>query len=241
MTVWDKYWQETKFNDDLIINNLKKSHFWKELKQEILLNFGTFKNLKIVELGSGRGEMSLLMALEGANITLIDESDFALIEAKKLYSKFKCKVKLERKDLFELKPGKYDICLSFGLAEHFKDEKRLEVIKKHYDLIAKNGIIILSVPNTKSFPYRIYKSLTSLVGLWKYGLEIPYSEKELLAISKKLSITKYKIIRSSFLNTFYHFLIMNPLKILGLHLKERFMDTKFLNKYGYALIFVGEK
>ena len=28
-TVWDKYWQETKFDDELIIRNLKNSYFWR--------------------------------------------------------------------------------------------------------------------------------------------------------------------------------------------------------------------
>jgi len=72
-------------------------------------------------------------------------------------------------------------------------------------------------------------------------VEIPYSEKELRKIAKELKIESYKIYRSSFLNAFYHFLIINPLKLLGIKLKERFMGTKVLNKYGYALIFVGTK
>lgn len=240
-TVWDKYWQETKFDNKLILNNLKESFFWKQLKIELLKDFGTLKNIKILELGSGRGEMSLLMALEGADITLIDESEFALKEAKKLYSEFNCKVNLIKKSIFDIKKADYDITLSFGLAEHFKDEKRFEVFKKHYDCVKEKGLIILSVPNSKSFPYRIYKFIAQLFGFWKYGEEIPYSEEELNKIAEKLNIKNYKIIRSSFLNAFYHFLIINPLKLLGLNLKERFMDSKILNKYGYALVFIGEK
>lgn len=240
-TVWDKYWQETKFNNELTINNLKNSYFWKQLKQEILNKLHSFKKLKIIELGSGRGEMSLLMALEDANITLIDESEYALKEAMKLYKEYNCKVNLLERDIFNIKKGNFDISVSFGLAEHFNGEKRFEIFKKHYDLVKEGGLIILSVPNSKSFPYRIYKFLAQLVRAWKYGIEIPYSEKELEEISKRLELKNYKIYRSSFLNAFYHFLIINPLKLFGLNLKERFMDTNFLNKYGYALIFVGEK
>ena len=241
VTVWDKYWQENKFDDDLIINNLKNSYFWKQLKENITKHFGSFKSLRIIELGAGRGEMSLLMAQEGANITLIDESEYALKEAMKLYKKYNCKVNLLQRDIFNIKKGNFDIALSFGLAEHFKGEKRFEVFNKHYDLIKENGLIILSVPNSRCFPYQIYKFLTQLLRLWKYGIEISYSIKELEEISKRLDIKKYNIYKSSFLNAFYHFLIINPIKILGLNLKERFMDTRFLNNYGYALIFVGKK
>ena len=241
MTVWDKYWQETKFDNELIFSNLKNSFFWKQLKIELLKEFGSFKNLKIIELGAGRGEMSLLMGLEGANITLVDESEYALNEAKKLYKEFNCKVTLIKKNMFDIKKANYDIAISFGLAEHFEKGKRLEVFKKHYDLIKKNGLIILSVPNSKSFPYRIYKSISSLFGFWKYGREIPYSKKEINKIAEKLNIKNKKLIMSSFFNGFYHFLIINPLKLLGIKLKERFMHTKFLNEYGYAIIFVGEK
>ncbi|MBU0963017.1 MAG: class I SAM-dependent methyltransferase [Nanoarchaeota archaeon] len=240
-TVWDKYWQETKFDNKKIIDNLKNSFFWKQLKLELLKDFGTLKDIKILELGSGRGEMSLLMALEGADITLVDESEFALKEAKKLYSEFNCKVNLIRKSMFDIKKADYDITISFGLAEHFTEEKRLEVFKKHYDCIKEKGLIILSVPNAKSFPYRIYKSIAQLLRFWKYGLEVPYTEKELNEIAKKLKIKNFRVIRSSFLNAFYHFLIINPLKLLGLNLRERFMDSKILNKYGYAIIFIGEK
>lgn len=236
-TVWDKYWQETKFDDELIVKNLKNSYFWQELKKKI----ESFRDLKIIELGSGRGEMSLLMALEGANITLVDESKYALEEAKKLYKKFNCKVNLLQQDIFGIKKDNFDIALSFGLAEHFNGEKRFEVFKRHYDLIKKDGMIIVSIPNAKCFLYQIYKFLAQLFRVWKYGIEIPYSKKELDEIAKKLEIKKYWILESSFLNAFYHFLIINPLKILGINLKERFMDTKILNKYGYALIFIGEK
>lgn len=240
-TNWDKYWQETKFDDEKIINNLKKSFFWEELKSELLNRFGSFKNLRIIELGSGRGEMSLLMAMDGANITLIDESKPALERAKELYKKYNCKVNLLKEDIFRIKKGNYGIALSFGLAEHFKNELRYEVFKKHHDLIKENGLIILSVPNSRCFPYSIYMSLAKLFRVWKYGLEIPYSEKELEDISKKLNVKEYKIIRSSFLNAFYHFLIINPLKIFGIKLNEMFSETKVLNKWGYALIFIGKK
>jgi len=236
-TVWDKYWQETKFDDELTINNLKNSYFWQGLKKRI----GSLKNLRIIELGSGRGEMSLLMALEGADATLVDESKYALEEARKLYKKFNCRINLIQKNIFDVKKENFDIALSFGLAEHFEDEKRTEIFKKHYDLIKKNGIMIVSIPNARCFPYQIYKFLAQLFRMWKYGTEISYSKKELDEIAKNIGIKKHDIMESSFLNAFYHFLIINPLKLFGLNLKERFMDTRFLNKYGYAIIFIGEK
>jgi len=185
--------------------------------------------------------MSLLMALEGANVTLVDESKYAFEEARKLYKKFNCNANLIQKNIFDIKNGNLDVALSFGLAEHFENEKRTEIFKKHCNLIKKKGIIVVSIPNSRCFPYQIYKSLAKLFRVWKYGTEIPYSKKELDEIAKKLEIKNYELIESSFLNAFYHFLIINPLKLIGLNLKERFMDTKFLNKYGYALIFIGEK
>src|SRR3990167_3322254 len=191
-TVWDKYWQKTKFDDELIVRNLKNSYFWRELKEKI----GSFKNLRIIELGSGRGEMSLLMALEGANVTLVDESKYALEEAKKLYKKFNCKVNLIQKNIFDIKRANFDIALSFGLAEHFEDEMRAEIFKKHYDLIKKNGMIIVSIQNARCFPYQIYKFLAKLFRVWKYGTEIPYSKKELGKIAKNLEIKKYEIVES---------------------------------------------
>lgn len=240
-TVWDKYWQENRFDNKQIIKNLKSSYIWEDIRKIILDKFGSFNNLKTIELGSGRGEMSLLMALEGTDVTLVDESEFALKEAEKLYKEFDCKPRLIKKNVFNLKNEDYDIALSFGLVEHFKGEIRFDIINKHYNLIKKGGIIIISVPNANCFPYRIYKFVTTLTGFWKYGLEIPYSEKELDDIGKRLYIGDYKILGSSFFSSFYHFLIINPLKLMGIHLKERFSNIKMLDRYGFSLTFVGKK
>ncbi len=243
-TVWDKYWKETKFDKDYEeIQKLSESLVWKKLNKELKKHFKNYEKLDVIELGSGRGTTSLLFGINESNITLVDESKEAIKEAKILYSKFKINPKLINKNLFELdKKKKYDIVISFGLAEHFEGKKRKEIWDIHYNLLKKKGIAIISVPNKRCYPYMIYKKLAELFNKWKYGLEIPYSRKEIFNLTKDFE--KRKIIGSSFINSIYHFLYKKIIQVLFRKTpKDRFLKTKsFLDNYfGYALIFIGKK
>ena len=47
--------------------------------------FGRIKGLNTIELGSGRGDLSVLLAERGANVTLLDASDAALEQARERF------------------------------------------------------------------------------------------------------------------------------------------------------------
>ena len=62
------------------------------------------------------------MSLRGANVTLLDYSETALEKAKLLFSNFNCKAQFIKADAFNIPPNllnKFDVSMSFGLAEHF--------------------------------------------------------------------------------------------------------------------------
>jgi 2-polyprenyl-3-methyl-5-hydroxy-6-metoxy-1,4-benzoquinol methylase len=75
--------------------------------------------------------------------------------------------------------GKYDISMSFGLAEHFRGVERTKIIKSHFDVLKKGGMAFISVPNRYNPPYRLSKFFAEHVNRWRVGAEIPYSRKEL--------------------------------------------------------------
>ena len=52
-----------------------------------------------------------------------------------------------QEDIFSttLPPESFDVVFSFGLVEHFKDQE--EIIKSHYRLLKKGGVLIIGVPN----------------------------------------------------------------------------------------------
>ena len=56
--------------------------------------------------------------------------------------------KIKQNDIFNLSSDKkFDLVLSCGFIEHFAGNKLDEVLKKHVDLLEKNGRLFLSVPN----------------------------------------------------------------------------------------------
>lgn len=60
-------------------------HFVVESKNKFLSN-SDWKGLSILEMGSGRGGLSLLLARMGAKVTLLDFSESALSQAKNIFS-----------------------------------------------------------------------------------------------------------------------------------------------------------
>lgn len=82
-STWDNFW-ERKGDLDIakVINNELLSVRWRKIEKRVIEQFGDFKNLEIIEIGCGAGTVSMLMALRGANITLLDLSRTALDTAK---------------------------------------------------------------------------------------------------------------------------------------------------------------
>jgi len=85
LKIWERKWRNTAFDSGIVKRHLR-SNRWKKISKRVRNHFGSFKGLRVVELGSGRGTESLLMALHGADVTLVDNSNTALKRAKELFS-----------------------------------------------------------------------------------------------------------------------------------------------------------
>lgn len=245
--LWDNLWQKTTKQED-IYNLIKEENSvrWQRIEEIVKNRFNNFKNLRVIEVGAGMGTNALLFAKRGAKVTILDYSKEAISISKEFFKKNSCKANFILTDALKLPKkleGKYNIAMSFGLAEHFKDEKRYKIIKSHFDLINKTGLVLVSVPNKFNLPYRIHKLAAELIGLWRFGEEYPFSRREFVKIGKSLGAKKISFIGDSF---FKSFRFINPLLLLG---KKRGMKSKikkekgsFLDSYfSYALIFIGEK
>ena len=81
--------------------------------------------------------------------------------------------------------------MSFGLAEQFKGDNRISIIRSHFDLLRNGGISFISVPNKFNLPYRIYKFIAEAAGKWSVGEEYPFSRWELANIMKEKGIENY--------------------------------------------------
>jgi len=66
-------------------------------------------------------------------------------------------------------PLKFDVVCSFGFIEHFQDY--LDLLKKHAQLVEKNGYLFLSTPNFSGYAQRIFHFLLDHKNLKRHHLK----------------------------------------------------------------------
>lgn len=257
--LWENLWsgdskelQEHNFNLKLAENGT----VWRSIRKTMDSHFIDLDKLNVVELGAGRGSISALMAPLVNKVTMIDYSDAALQKSKEFYQFLGISnIEYINADALRLPRylyNKFDVSMSFGLAEHFENNERVSIIKSHFDMLNGNGISFISVPNKHCLPYQIWKHKRELLNKWNFGLEIPYSRAELKSICNEIDITRYFFIGSSFLASFNFVL---PFSRWKRSLSKRLISNYFqrLDKIkpetatpldsilGYALVLCGTK
>ena len=108
----------------------------------------SFRGKSILQIGSGPGVFSLMAAEEAKSIALLDRSEEALKQAKRLFADVQIPVQYYRTDILEEAdpPGMFDIVVSEGLVEHFKPSDLLRVLTRHRQCVSPDGEVIVIVP-----------------------------------------------------------------------------------------------
>ncbi len=254
--LWDKVWKKDISIEEDIFNLAKEGYSirWQRIERIVLKEFGSFNNLKVIEIGAGAGTNAALAAKRGAKVTILDYSETALKRAREFFERNGLSAEFIKQDALSLPTdllGKYDISMSFGLTEHFDGVERVNINKAHFDLLRKGGIAFISVPNKYNPPYRIFKFVAEHTGRWTVGEECPYSRKELRNICQQIGITEYSFFGDSLFWSFNFINPINPFKIIRkvFRLKNplniyniRKEKGTFLDQYlSYALVLYGRK
>jgi 2-polyprenyl-3-methyl-5-hydroxy-6-metoxy-1,4-benzoquinol methylase len=257
--LWDEIWSDTALDRREILYTIekeKRDSLWKQIKRAVLDKYGTFKDLQIVELGGGAGTYAVLMAQEGAKVTILDYSKNAISRSQNFFESLHLKAEFVLCDALHLKSSflnKYDVSMSFGLAEHFLHAERLQIVHSHFDLLTAGGVTFISVPNKYCLPYRLWKMKRELQGNWAYGEEYPFSRQEFSKICTSLQIKSHSFLGSSFVASLDFILpfstwrnslqkrlwptAYDPLKLANIRHRER----HFIDQYiGYALVLYAE-
>jgi 2-polyprenyl-3-methyl-5-hydroxy-6-metoxy-1,4-benzoquinol methylase len=182
--VWDRLWayEPSDEKDDRLLQRESTSRRWELIVDHLTRKFPGQTAIRTIELGSGRGDLSVLLAQRGAQVTLLDRSTAGLQQARYRFSRLGLTASFEQADIFELPPavcGRFDIALSSGVIEHFQGTRRTDSIRAHFDALRPGGLAIISVPNAWCLPYRLWKVLLELRRRWPYGVEVPYTRREL--------------------------------------------------------------
>jgi SAM-dependent methyltransferase len=182
--MWDRLWRERHDagRDSAQILRERRSPRWRLVLETLTRTFGEIAGLRTVELGSGRGDLSALLALRGAQVTLVDHSEQALARARERFDRLKLKGRFVPGnmigDLADL-AGRFDCACSLGVIEHFKGPDRGRAVRAHRQMLRDGGLAIISVPHALGIPYRLWKAYLEIRGWWPYGFEMPYSRDEL--------------------------------------------------------------
>ena len=251
--LWDDFWGRSvsEEEDAFSLEKEKNSIRWQRIEKMVVEEFDTFHNLKVIEIGAGAGTNAVLMAQKGALVTILDYSEQALVRARELFSRNGLTAEFINEDAFSVSQvlsGRYDLSMSFGLAEHFRSDERIKINKIHFDVLRKGGIAFISVPLKYNPPYRIFKFLAELLGVWKAGEEFPYSRRELGQICQELGIVEHTFVGDS-LPASFHFIDPSRIvrKVFGLKRNISISRIKkergtCLDEYlSYALVLCAKK
>lgn len=182
---WDRLWhhQPSDAKDDQLLERERRSLRWARIVSHLEATFGSIEKLRTLELGSGRGDLSALLAERGAVVTLLDSSERALSQARQRFERRGLPGRYESADMLGALDAfreRFDVALSSGVIEHFAGEERTCAIRAHYEVLRPGGLAIISVPNAWCLPYRVRKLYLELRGWWPYGRELPYTRREII-------------------------------------------------------------
>ncbi len=182
--VWEELWRHrpSPEKDNALLERESRSPRFALIIDRLQSTLGTIRGLRTIELGSGRGDLSALLAKRGADVTLLDNSEAALGEAKWRFDRLGLNTHYQTGDILgtlDGSCGRFDVAISLGVVEHFKGADRAQAIRAHYDVLRPGGLAIISVPHAWCLPYRMWKGYLELRGWWPYGMELPYSRREL--------------------------------------------------------------
>jgi len=236
----------SEWNKTLISNNTKekilnsiKTNKLTEWGKQILLE--TSPKEKVLEIGSGTGEISLKLALSGRDVTALDLSKQSLDFIESVGKELGLEIKTACTDATKKLPYKtdtFDCTWSSGLLEHFSTEEQINMLQE-FSRVTK-GKVITMVPNASSLAYQLGKKIQEERGIWRYGYEAP-----LATMQNLYNRAGMKIITEFSIAPFHSLNFLPENSALKIELSKYFKklsekELTALNQ-GYLLVTIGEK
>ena len=197
-----------------------------------------------LDLGSGRGENSAMLALKGKHTTLFDWSKDNLAFSKRLFDALGKPATYVQGDITKPLPfedGSVDTVFSCGVLEYFTDEQIKDILKEMFRVANKRVIIL--VPNVYSVCYRLGMWYMKKKKTWHWGGERAFKTlKHCFAVVPEIKVTEFSVGTKhslDFLDSLPKGLFMHKAIRKVFNLKDHSRPST-LNQ-GYILITIGEK
>lgn len=163
--LWDELWENWSVQE---WDNVSEE-IYRVLKKEI----GGFEGKRILEAGSGTGRISLKLAQEGAELTLVDYSGKALEISRDFFDKHDVKaqyINIDLNDGLPFEDDAFDIVWNAGVMEHFTEDRQIMIFREFARVAPE---VHTFNPNKRSFFYRLGKFYAEKNNIWPYGVEYP--------------------------------------------------------------------
>jgi len=166
---WDKLWEKSE----------QKKFYFDETSEKILDTIKEIvkdiKGKKILEIGSGTGKISLMLAKQGAEVYLLDIAPKAIENTKRLFNDMNEKGNFICASMFKIpfEDESFDIVWSSGVLEHFSKKKQTEALEETLRICKPGGFSIVYVPSARGVFYRIGKKTQEIFKRWTVGYEKP--------------------------------------------------------------------
>jgi len=157
-----------KFSSNYIKNEIFiERYIFLTKKFKDLLKNKSKKNLKILDYGCGSGVFSVPLSSYG-RVTSVDGSRNMITLIKNTIDKKKIKnIKVKLSDLDDyITNKKFELILCSSVLEYFKNFS--EHLEKLNNMLTDNGILILTMPNSKSVYRMIEKTMFRIFKIPKY-------------------------------------------------------------------------
>lgn len=182
-STWRQYWVKHK---DELQQPRRRSPIFDELKTIVK----SLDGKRILEAGSGIGEISIDVCAEGAHTYLLDISLEALHLSKKFISQRNCFAVYINGNIFHLPfvDNAFDIVWNAGVVEHFRFDDQVIILKEFRRVIKPNGIIVTFNPFAGAKLYRWGKKVAEEQGTWEFGEEYPIQTTKQIADAANLTL-----------------------------------------------------
>ncbi len=236
---WDRHWRVEPLDVDAPVAESRTPR-WRAQERLVRERFGSFSGLRAIELGAGRGLNALLYAQRGAVVTLLDESELALEQARQLFDANGVGFRPALGDALELPTDlrdAFDVSMSFGLCEHFLGDRRAAIVRAHLDVLRPGGLAFLGVPNRRAPAYRAWMGLLKARGTWPLGTEEPFGAGELADLARRAGGRPLEPAYGSFVGSLVNHGVNQALYKLGRHgLRVPQTRLPLLDRFAYELL-----
>jgi len=216
------------------LDNPSSYPFVIRLKKTIEMLDDKIDGKNLCDLGCGTGALIPFVTQSNAQYTGIDFSEEMLSKIRNNESLISNKIKLRHMDFNDANiEEKYDILVGLGFIEYFEDPNK--IIKKCYNIMDKEGVILLSFPNRLCLDFLSIRLLTfarlSLKKIFKVGRDNP--KRKMWSYNEALKLFNYGEFEIVSVKNYYTNILVYPFTMLFPKLAFKIanlVEKTFLNK-----------